>query len=114
MSEHYTHFSKQGEYVCSKCGNNLFTSDAKFKSGTAWPSFRKTMPDAVIKKPDYSHSMVRTEVLCAKCGQHLGHVFDDGKACGDKHSEAGKRYCILSDTLQFKEENCNKPKTSKN
>ena len=67
------------------------------------------MPEALATKPDYSFGMARTEVLCAKCGNHLGHVFDDGKICGDTNQEAGNRFCILSDALQF-EKSAKKPK----
>jgi len=88
-------------YKCAKCGAGLFDSKSKFKSGTRWPSFRKTMPEAVATKSDLSLSMERTEVLCAKCFAHLGHVFPDGKALGDSHPEGGLRYCILSDVLAF-------------
>ena len=103
MKEHYTDFWKDGMYRCLKCGNQLFPSDAKFKSGTVWPSFRKALPGAVTMRPDHSHGMERTELLCAKCGEHLGHVFDDGKLCGDTHPEASQRFCILSEALDFKE-----------
>jgi len=103
MEERYTDFFGEGIYKCKKCGTVLFDSEAKFKSGTIWPSFRKSMPDSIKTQPDESQGMHRTEVLCAKCGEHLGHVFDDGKMIGDTHPEAGQRYCVLSDTLDFKE-----------
>jgi len=102
MEERYKNHWDEGMYVCSKCGNRLFSSDAKFNSGTQWPSFRKTMANSVKTRDDYSLGMHRTELVCSKCEEHLGHVFDDGKACGDTHPEAGKRYCILSDALRFK------------
>lgn len=92
----------KGMYACPKCGNKLFESDTKFDSGTMWPSFRKAIKGSVKTKPDHSYGMSRTEILCAKCDNHLGHVFDDGKHCGDSHPEAGMRYCVLSDALQFK------------
>jgi len=103
--EKYTDFWEEGMYKCAKCGTNLFESGAKFKSGTIWPSFRKARN--VSTKPDDSYGMNRTEALCLKCGEHLGHVFDDGEIVGDIHPEAGQRYCILSDALEF-EENENK------
>ena len=99
--EKFTDFWNKGKFKCSKCGAALFDSRAKFKSGTQWPSFREAKREAIEAKPDYSYGMVRTEILCAKCGQHLGHVFDDGKICGDTNPKAGKRFCVLSDSLKF-------------
>ncbi len=101
MSEKYKDHWESGTYMCHTCKNPLFPSDAKFKSGTAWPSFREALPNAVTTKQDYSHNMVRTELLCKKCAEHLGHVFDDGKICGDTDPHAGMRFCILSDALAF-------------
>lgn len=103
MAEHYTDFWQTGGYMCSKCGTQLFDSNAKFKSGTAWPSFREAIPGTVTTTPDLSLGMNRTEILCAKCGQHLGHVFDDGELCGDTHPHAGQRFCVLSDALAFED-----------
>lgn len=102
MPEHYTDFWEVGAYHCAQCGHPLFESETKFKSGTQWPSFRKVMPGATATQSDHSLGMERTELLCANCRQHLGHVFDDGKSSGDTHPEAGKRYCILSDALDFR------------
>ena len=85
-----------GEYLCAACGQTLFASDAKYDSGSGWPSF--TAPatgDAVEEHRDSSHGMVRTEVLCSKCESHLGHVFPDGPG------ENGLRYCINSAALAF-------------
>lgn len=104
MDEVYTDFWEEGRYFCSKCGTQLFSSDAKFKSGTMWPSFREAILGAITTRPDHSLGMERTEILCAKCGEHLGHVFGDGKACGDTHPESGQRFCVLSDVLQFKKD----------
>ena len=101
--EPYAKKSDQGRYKCAKCGTLLFDSDTKFDSGTQWPSFRKELPDSVATKMDYSSGMARVEILCKKCGQHLGHVFDDGRLCGDSHKEAGKRFCVLSSALAFEE-----------
>ncbi len=99
--EKFTDFWEKGEFKCSKCRSELFDSDSKFKSGTAWPSFREAKKGAIKTKSDTSFGMLRTEILCVKCGQHLGHVFDDGKICGDTDPKAGKRFCVLSDSLKF-------------
>lgn len=99
--EPLTHHWEDGMYSCPKCFQTLFPSDSKFKSGTRWPSFRKAIPGAISTKPDHSLGMERTEIICSKCGSHLGHVFDDGKICGDTHPEAGIRYCVLSSALKF-------------
>jgi peptide-methionine (R)-S-oxide reductase len=86
-----------GTYVCAGCGAELFTSADKFDSGCGWPSYTRAIEDGrVIEEIDESHGMVRTEVICARCGGHLGHVFDDGPA------PTGRRYCINSASLDFK------------
>ncbi|HEX8993879.1 MAG TPA: peptide-methionine (S)-S-oxide reductase MsrA [Candidatus Paceibacterota bacterium] len=94
----YVHKSEDGTYVCAVCGNPIFSTDAQFDSGTGWPSFDKALPGSVKLRPDTSDGMVRTEIVCARCGSHLGHVFDDGP------TETGKRYCINSVCLDLKNE----------
>lgn len=89
----------RGVFKCAGCGANIFSSDAKFDSGTGWPSFEDALPGAVSLHEDDSFGMYRTEVRCAKCRSHLGHVFDDGPK-----ETTGKRYCINSVCLDFQKE----------
>ncbi|MFA6459359.1 MAG: peptide-methionine (R)-S-oxide reductase MsrB [Candidatus Paceibacterota bacterium] len=88
--------NKDGTYVCRACGNPLFASDAKFDSGSGWPSFDQALPGAVVLKKDSGHGMERVEVTCAKCSSHLGHVFADGPTA------TGKRFCLNSVCLDLK------------
>lgn len=91
----YVNEKSKGMYKCKVCGNTLFESGAKFDSGTGWPSFDDAISGAVRLLPDESHGMKRTEVVCAKCDSHLGHVFGDGP------KTTGKRYCINSVCLDL-------------
>jgi len=90
------HEKREGTFRCAGCGEPLFDSSTKYESGSGWPSFFKPMPGAVATKTDTSHFMTRTEVLCAKCGGHLGHVFPDGP------KPTGERYCMNGVALDFK------------
>ena len=88
---------RSGTFVCANCGSELFSSDTKFDSGSGWPSFTEPANrNHVNLTTDTSHGMIRTEVSCANCGGHLGHVFDDGPA-----DRGGQRYCINSVCLDF-------------
>ena len=84
------HPDKDGFYKCAACGNALFATDAKFESGTGWPSFDQALQGAVKNVEDTSHGMKRIETVCAVCGSHLGHLFNDGP------TKTGKRYCMNS------------------
>ena len=95
----YWNVWENGTYHCRGCGELLFQSDTKFDAGCGWPSFDRPATDGVVAEArDASHGMIRTEVLCHKCGAHLGHVFPDGP------TETGQRYCINSLSIKLKED----------
>jgi len=96
----YNDCKENGMYKCSCCGNELFDSNSKFESGTGWPSFFKPINDENIKcESDADYGMIRTEVMCKKCGAHLGHVFDDGP------QPTNLRFCINSVSLNLDKKN---------
>jgi len=86
-----------GVFTCGGCGQVLFTSDQKFESHCGWPSFDRCEPGTIIERPDHSLTRERTEILCSKCGGHLGHVFNDGP------TDTGLRYCVNSLAIDFDE-----------
>lgn len=92
------HFEK-GNYVCNACKTPLFSSSTKFDAGCGWPSFDQSLEGKIEYKQDRSHGMIRTEILCANCNSHLGHVFEDGP------TETGLRYCVNSVSLDFNTNN---------
>lgn len=99
FSGEYEHTKDPGTYVCASCGNPLFSSDTKYDSGSGWPSFyRPLSEESVAMEADDSHFTRRTEVLCNRCGGHLGHVFDDGP------EPTGQRYCMNSVALKLRKE----------
>jgi peptide-methionine (R)-S-oxide reductase len=95
--EYNDHYEK-GWYTCAACGTELFSSEQKFNSHCGWPSFDNELGggDRIKKVKDFSHGMIRTEIVCARCGGHLGHLFDDGPTA------SGQRYCVNSLSLGFK------------
>lgn len=96
FSGQYLNMKDDGTFVCGACGNPVFRSGDKFDSGSGWPSFDRAIPGSIRQNADFSHGMVRVEVTCARCGSHLGHVFEDGP------TNTGMRYCINSGAMNFK------------
>ncbi|HXR54045.1 MAG TPA: peptide-methionine (R)-S-oxide reductase MsrB [Acidimicrobiales bacterium] len=93
------HVDSDGVFHCAGCGAELFSTDNKFESGSGWPSFDRAVKDGIVEEhSDRSFGTVRTEIVCARCGGHLGHVFDDGP------TETGQRYCVNSLSLAFSPE----------
>ncbi|MDG2372319.1 MAG: peptide-methionine (R)-S-oxide reductase MsrB [Flavobacteriaceae bacterium] len=90
-----THF-EHGIYLCKSCKQELYKSNSKFKSSCGWPSYDNSIPNSIDYKKDMTHGIIRTEILCSKCGSHQGHVFDDGP------TKSGKRYCVNSASIEFK------------
>lgn len=90
------HFNS-GNYYCAACNALLFDSNTKFDSGCGWPSFDQAVEGSIEYQKDNSHGMLRTEILCAQCGSHMGHVFNDGP------TKTGQRYCVNSLSLKFSE-----------
>lgn len=96
FSGQYVNTTADGTYHCAGCGSPLFSSKDKFDAGCGWPSFSAALADgSIIKQQDLSHGMIRTEIICASCGGHLGHLFDDGP------KPTGLRYCVNSISLTF-------------
>ena len=95
--QYNNHFDK-GIYRCRACDTPLYDSESKFESGCGWPSYDKALPGALEFIKDNSHGMIRTEIVCAKCGGHQGHVFNDGP------SSTGERYCVNSVSIRFDSE----------
>lgn len=97
FSGKYWNEHADGTYSCKVCGQVLFDSQHKFESGSGWPSFDRAVPGSVEMREDTSHGMIRTEVVCSKCGAHLGHMFEDGP-----QETTGQRFCINSASLELK------------
>lgn len=97
FSGKYLHHNERGDYTCANCDSVLFSSDRKYDSDCGWPSFDQAVDGAVVYTEDTSHGMIRTEIACANCGGHLGHVFPDGP-----RETTGQRYCVNSLSLQFR------------
>ena len=95
FSGKYAEFDEDGIYVCAGCGNPLFASEHKFDCGCGWPSFDEALPNHVKFLPDRSYGLSRTEVVCARCESHLGHLFKDGP------TPSGERFCINSLAMDF-------------
>ena len=108
-SGEFNYHKEIGFYTCAGCGTELFSNEQKFDSHCGWPSFDGELGggNRILKVKDFSHGMIRTEIVCANCGGHLGHIFDDGP------TESGLRYCVNSLSLGFKPSKNNNPEKSK-
>ena len=95
-NEGYTKHFEKGTYICRACDLQLFESGSKYESHCGWPSFDDAIDGTIIFTPDYSHGMIRTEITCARCDGHLGHIFDDGPK-----ETTGKRYCVNNSSIKF-------------
>lgn len=91
----YNDFFEDGVYKCAGCGSTLFTSESKFPSHCGWPSYDASVDGAITEVMDYTHNMIRKEIVCSSCGGHIGHVFDDGP------TQTGLRYCVNSVSVDF-------------
>jgi peptide methionine sulfoxide reductase MsrB len=102
QGEKYADEWRVGTYKCAQCNNVLYRSEDKFRSRGRWPAFRKAAtPESIKLKDDYSFGLQRKEIVCGKCGSHIGHLFADGKSAGDTHPDAKDRHCVLSLTMNF-------------
>lgn len=96
--------NKDGYYLCTSCGNALYSSEDKFSSDSKFPAFRKGLPKALKYKYDYTYGMKRTEIICGTCEGHVGHIYRDAKMAGDRDPNAKNRHCVTTGAIKFVEE----------